>query len=485
MRILPIVGLVVVALVASACPAGSGGLNLSGTSEAGRVAQVSQATASTGEGEYIVLFRAANGLPAGVEQMIARAGGTVVRLLPQIGVAVTRSNRTDFDTLLQRESSVGRVVRDLDVQWIPGELQSTVHDEAPSPQSVADPTAARLYRFQWNMRSIQADRAWAAGHLGNPRVKVAILDTGIDYRHVDLAGKVNLPLSRSFVPDDPVPAGAHEIADLHMHGTHVAGIVASNAVGTASVAPNVTLIGVKVLNQFGSGTFAAVISGIVHAADVGADIINMSLGARFPRSCWFVDNGERVHLQPACAALLSALNRATNYAHSKGALVIAAAGNDATNADRDRDTIIVPAQSPNVVAVSAMGPINEIGIEPDTVASYTDFGFSLVHVGAPGGDFRRFPALGWWRDMVLSPCSTFSLRIPACRAAHIYVWAAGTSMAAPHAAGVAALIDSLAGGGMSGAQLRARLEQSADDLGKPGRDAFYGRGRVNAFNATR
>lgn len=198
-----------------------------------------------------------------------------------------------------------------------------------------------------------------------------------------------------------------------------------------------------------------------------------------------MDNGERVHLQPACAALLSALNRATNYAHSKGALVIAAAGNDATNADRDRDTIIVPAQSPNVVAVSAMGPINEIGIEPDTVASYTDFGFSLVHVGAPGGDFRRFPALGWWRDMVLSPCSTFSLRIPACRAAHIYVWAAGTSMAAPHAAGVAALIDSLAGGGMSGAQLRARLEQSADDLGKPGRDAFYGRGRVNAFNATR
>jgi len=151
---------------------------------------------------------------------------------------------------------------------------------------------------------------------------------------------------------------------------------------------------------------------------------------------------------------------------------------------------IVPAQSSNVVGVSATGPIDAIGVEPDTVASYTDFGHSLVNVAAPGGDFRRFtmdptdPNFGtWFLDMVLSPCSRFSLLIPVCQTGNFFVFAAGTSMSAPHASGVAALIDSQSGGKLNASQLQTRLQKSADDLGKPGADPFYGHGRVNALTA--
>ncbi|MDR5684059.1 MAG: S8 family serine peptidase [Armatimonadota bacterium] len=482
MRLRVILGFVVVALVASAC--GSAGvLNPTAQEAAGGAAQTSQATPRAGE--YLVMFRTPNTLPAGAEQMIQRAGGAVERLLPQIGVAIARSDRSDFAEALRRESTVQRVAQDLEVQWIPSRIETWVAEERPGQSSVTHPTGAFFFPQQWNLRAIQAPEAWAAGHLGSPGVAVAVLDTGIDYTHLDLAGRVDLNRSKSFVPTDPVPAGAHEVADLHFHGTHVAGIIACNAVGTACVAPNATLIGVKVLNLEGRGTFAAVISGIVHAADVGADVINMSLGARFPRSCVFEDEeGNRVNEQPACATLIAALNRATNYAHSKGVLVISSAGNSATNADRNRDIIIVPAQSSNVVGVSATGPVNQENF--DAMAFYTDYGFSLVDVAAPGGGGTP-PPISNVLDAVISPCSSFSLLpgLALCRTSPPrYVRARGTSMAAPHAAGVAALIDSLAGGGMNGAQLRSRLQQSADDLGRVGRDEFYGMGRVNAFRAT-
>jgi lantibiotic leader peptide-processing serine protease len=147
-----------------------------------------------------------------------------------------------------------------------------------------------------------------------------------------------------------------------------------------------------------------------------------------------------------------------------------------------------------VLAVSALGPKGwALGsTDVDRPASYTNFGQSAVSFGAPGGDFAlpgnqvcskpRFPSgnvvqFCWALDMVMAPCRGTAVppSFSAC-------WAAGTSMAAPHVAGVAALIVGKYGP-MKPAQLEALLRSSADDLGKPGNDDYYGKGRVNALRA--
>jgi lantibiotic leader peptide-processing serine protease len=451
------------------------------------------APASTGGGRYIVLFANPNAVPANAAELVAQAGGSLVHALPQVGMGFAASADPAFAANMMRQPGVAAVTTDPLTQWLPADrLGDTMTAAEPGAH---DPAAAAFFPFQWNMRAIHAHDAWAAGFQGNPAVTVAILDTGIDPAHLDLAGKVDASRSHSFVTSieglpecddsaliDAFFPGQPDWIDLHWHGTHVGGTVASNSIGTASVAPHVTLTAVKVLNVCGFGLWSWIINGIVFAANTGADVINMSLGAHIPRSCRFEDE-PRGPIRDECAALLSALGRATNYASSRGTLVISSAGNAGLNMDQTGDLVAVPAESPNVVAVSATGPIAFLGVEPDTPASYTNFGRSLVDVAAPGGDFRRFDDdPDWFFDMVLGPCSGFSLVI-GCAGGTSYVFAAGTSMAAPHASGVAALADSNHGGGLNAAQLRHQLLRTADNLGSPGMDLFYGHGRVNAFRA--
>jgi subtilisin family serine protease len=445
---------------------------------------------------YLVLFQSQNAIPGNAEELVAQAGGTLKRSFPQLGVVVAVSEDTQFSARLSRAPEVLSVAPDPMIKWIP-DLRISVHQEilSPAEPQAHDPTQAIFFPLQWNMRAIDADDAWAAGYQGDPAVTVAILDTGVDPTHIDLAGKVDPGRSASFVEDlpeqpecsdpsliDALFPGQPPWIDLHAHGTHVAGIVAAQGIGVSGVAPHVSLMAVKVANVCGSGLISWIIAGIVYAADNGADVINMSLGFLFPRSCRF-EEIERRELRNECAAVLAALNRATTYASRQGTLVIAAAGNDALDLDQAKDLIFLPAEGATVLAVSATGPVDAIGIEPDTPASYTNYGQSLVDVAAPGGDHRRFPEGDWDLDMVLSTCSRFSLLFPICQTGFFYVFADGTSMAAPHAAGVAALADSLFNGGLNAAQLGSIVESAADDLGKPGHDEFYGHGRVNAYNA--
>jgi lantibiotic leader peptide-processing serine protease len=443
----------------------------------------SQAAAATQR--YIVMLEAEHGVPRDVAEILVRAGGRAMRVLPQIGLVVA-SGDAAFAARLGHIAGVEAVVPDEPVLADFGQSAGSETQDAPTAALAGNTSAAPFFERQWNMRAIHADEAWAAGFRGDPSVTVAILDSGIDSTHSDLDGAVDATRSASFVQDIPgVPQcsddaliapyvpGAPAWTDLHTHGTHVAGIVAAQGRGISGVAPDVALIAVKVANVCSLVAPSWAIAGAVHAADEGADVINLSIAITFRRSCR--TEADRGDLRSQCAALMAALNRAAAYARKRGALVVAAAGNQAMDFDQAQDLTVVPADLPTVMGVSATAPIN--GLDPDTPTDYTNFGMSLVDVAAPGGRFAG------GQDMVLSLCSNLSLLYPECRGANAYQYRAGTSFAAPHVAGVAALVDSSHDGDLDGAQLQRILETTADDLGAPGNDPFFGRGRVHAFRA--
>ena len=276
---------------------------------------------------------------------------------------------------------------------------------------------------------------------------------------------------------------------------HTAGTVAAaqNNAGTIGVAPDATLCLVKVLLNSGSGSFADVVSGILFAADKDVDVISMSLGG------YLVKSGEKgLYTAVEAGELRHFIDRAVDYATSRGALVIASAGNDAIDFDKTDNLISLPSDSPGALSISATAPIGlarNPNVSLDNLASYSNFGQSAISLGAPGGDFRpdlvpgTCTVAGLTRDcavfdLVFSTGAVVTRRTRLAAPGAYYYWSAGTSMATPHVSGVAALIVSRFGS-MPPAQLRSLLEQGADDLGKPGNDSAYGAGRVNAAKSTR
>jgi len=326
------------------------------------------------------------------------------------------------------------------------------------------------------MRAVKADQAWAAGRTGSAAVTIAILDTGIDYGYVDLQGRVDLDRSVSFIPTDDALVdayfhGRHPVTDLFFHGTHVAATAVSNSYVVAGITSKTTLMGVKVCGVYqddegdwqASCPFSAVIMGVLHAVDNGADVINMSLGGWFPRA----GNGWYVGF----------INSVFNYANAAGVTVVVSAGNDNWDLDHDGNEYTTYCDAPNVLCVAATGPTAGGTYGPwtdvDARAPYSNYGRSAISVAAPGGTSDG----GW----VWSACSQTSLAIPVCATGIYVIGAYGTSMAAPHVAGLAALM--VEDYGRNPARVRTRIMKSADDLGRPGVDPYYGRGRINVASA--
>jgi len=176
---------------------------------------------------------------------------------------------------------------------------------------------------------------------------------------------------------------------------------------------------------------------------------------------------------------------AVTYAYQNGVTVMAAAGNDAFDRDHDPAWTFMPADSPNAVPISATGPLgwaNDPGTSLDVPAYYTNYGQRAIDFAAPGGNIDFGLYLQDPREectvIVTRPCFAFDMVFSSD--INGYSWAVGTSMASPHAAGVAALLIGANGGDMHPAQVKAALMQSADDLGRPGNDDWYGMGRLNA-----
>jgi lantibiotic leader peptide-processing serine protease len=445
---------------------------------------------SAGSDTYLVRFKG-NGVPAGFASQVAALGGEVIFAHP-VGVAAVSGLSTVAAGQLAISSDIAAVDADAYTLLEEGDAASVEGADA-SVESPANPTTAVRYPRQWNMQVIQANKAWAAGKLGSSSVKVGIVDTGLDYLHPDLVGRVDLALSKSFLSAaenarvQVANPGAHEVADLHYHGTHVGSTVASNGYLAAGVTSGIQLVGLKVCtpgtpaNGFNascptSGTLAA----ILYAADNGIPIINMSLGGSFNRRAASAQGG----FGPS---FLATINQVFNYAHRKGTTVVVSAGNSKLDIDHDGNGYKSYCSVPTVICVSATGPtsattINGPWLNIDALASYSNFGRSAISVAAPGGNGVS----------VTAACSgmTINAAILVCRNRFFNSansWSAfslgisGTSMAAPHVAGLAALIASE--GRTDPAYLRSRIQQSADDLGEAGTDPAYGKGRINVGTA--
>ncbi|MCL7959228.1 MAG: S8 family serine peptidase [marine benthic group bacterium] len=420
-------------------------------------------------GRYIVVFAGKRGSPRGFETDVEALGGTVDAVYKKVGAAIVSGLSSDAAAELQSRTDVAYAELEPVIDMTPPQLAEPTSAGA-TPASPGDPTGASFFPIQWHHQAIMAPEAWAAGRLGSAGVTVAILDTGIDYLHADLDGRVDLARSESFVEIDDLYAdyffpGRHFVTDLHYHGTHVASTVSSNAWAAAGVTSQVTLIGVKVCSVFGGCPGSSIVAGIIHAVDNGSDVINMSLGGHFQKSDY--------------PGYVSVINRLFNYARQHRVTVVVSAGNESLDLDHDTNGFKTYCDAPHVICASATapgysddwryGPFYDV----DTPTSYTNYGRSAISVAAPGGDDY---------GLVLQACSSSSLVIPACQSSPTYVvWVGGTSMSSPHVAGLAALM--VEDYGKSPSRVKAAIQKFADDLGQPGTDPFYGKGRINVATA--
>lgn len=279
---------------------------------------------------------------------------------------------------------------------------------AAAKRSVNDPKFGEL----WGLTQIQAPQAWDST-TGNADVLVAVVDTGVDYNHPDLKGQVVKGPDFGNNDSDPM--------DDQGHGTHVAGTIAAlgdNGTGVVGVAYNTKILAIKVLGSDGSGDMAAIAKGILKAQELGAKVINLSLG------------GEQ-----DARTVRDAVDQVT----AKGALCVVAAGNENTA------SATYPAAYPNVLSVGASDP-------RDARAVFSNYG-TYVDIAAPGTDILSTTEKGYKKHD-------------------------GTSMASPHAAGVAALL--LAQNpALTPAQLKAVMERNGD----PTSGFKNGVQRLNALKA--
>jgi subtilisin family serine protease len=439
------------------------------TGEPTIVAPVASVTSSAGVGRHLVVF-AAEHVPADFGQRVTTLGGAVETTLSSIGVATVTGLSDAAAAELAGQSDVRNVESDALISMEEGAERS---DELIAVEdATASPTTAQFYARQWNMRAVFAPEAWAAGFLGSRDVKVAILDTGIDYLHPDLVGLVDLEHSISFVPE-AVPAryaGRLPFSDFHQHGTFVASIIASNGVHVAGVNRYITLLAVKIADSTNVSSAGRMLSGIVYAADQGADVINLSNGVQRDKS--------------ANPGAVTAFLRAVMYAYRKGSLLVSLPFNDSTDLDHNRDFVRMPCETAMTICVAATGPTAAAGIagpweNVDSPTHYTAFGRSAVDVAAPGGNGPP-TTLNVWMACTTTP--TQSTGRPDCRARRPAGESRGTSFATPHVVGLAALLVAQLGHGKP-ALIRARILESADDLGEPGTDPYYGKGRINIARA--
>jgi len=390
-------------------------------------------------------------------QALSVPGATEVERLPYGSMQLVLMQ---VDSGRNRDQVMGMVAQ------VPG-VQTAQPNVLLQPQDTLDRSRLpkdEMMGMQWALPKMQATEGWSAATRGRKNVVVAVLDTGVDYTHPEFEGRIIKGPNFAWVPPAPVPPGLppHPPAgpfreskgpddpiDDVGHGTHVAGIIAAAAdgKGMVGVAPNVTIMAIKVLGKQG-GSFWSIAQGVQYAYRNGADVINMSLGGIAPAET---------------LGNFDLLSLVCEEARRQGSLVIAAAGNDGLDMELLQRTgkRVAPAMFPSVLSVGATR-------EDDSLAPFSNRGRPLG-LTAPG--YR-----------ILSTTPTYATPMSQQGMSPYYDTMSGTSMAAPYAAGLAALIFSQHPD-WTPDQVEARMRATADDLGNPGRDDTYGSGRINVLKA--
>jgi subtilisin family serine protease len=457
---------------------------------------------------YVVLYKGSS-VSSDAANVIAGAGGTMLIAYKQIGVAIATSDISTFRANLLRDSRIqgAQSTAGFGIQIEDGAITGDDPVVPGPPATDSDSLSGR----QWDMVQIHAPEAHEITG-GSPDVLVGDIDTGLDYTHPDLAANVDGANSANCVSGAPV-AGAVAANDDNGHGTHTAGTIAaaSNGIGIVGVAPNVKIAGIKAGNADGFFFPEAVICAFMWAGTHGVDVTNNSYFA----DPWLFN----CRNDPEQRAIWQAERRAIKFAMGQGVTVVAAAGNqaddlthptqDATSPD-DTDPVlrqisnacaVVPTEVPGVVSVAADG-------NKQLKSFYSSYGIGSVDLTAPGGDsiLQLTAAAPNGRVLSTYPASLISTCTRKVFAgAATYCYFQGTSMASPHAAGVAALIEST--GVTSPGAVKARLDNTADPLGCPsdlsiyaffpavdngapqvctgdtGYNSFNGHGQINALTA--
>ena len=486
------------------------------------------AVTAAAEKTWTVAFKG-NGLPADVDKLVADAGGTIVARVPEIGAIGVSSANPNFGTAVKSKAGVlaADVAGEVKLITPPSDglgAASADNNGGNFSPAGSDPQGEpdALGNQQWDKMRMNVSLTGSyAIQRGRSEVKVAVLDTGADQGHPDIAPNLSpqfpAGLSKSFVPSEPT------IQDFNGHGSWCLSAVGApiNAIGISGVAPNVTLVALKVLGATGSGTFLGVAQALVYSGQQHFDIASMSFSGYLEKN---TDHADYI-----------ITHRAIEFARSNGVLPIAALSNenfDVSDGSFFRSFIVAPAEIAGVIGVSATGYFNN-------KAFYSNYGMGQTDVSAPGGstrDYRGIPGvgglppgapyagigrvLGAWSltGVDLSPTNDPNLEVNHCTGpsntppCYPYAWIQGTSMATPNAAGVAALIISQYGdfpggnkGHMSPTQVEQILQISANNQpcpsprtvtagpgffiptatcsGDVGYNNFFGKGIVDAVKA--
>lgn len=452
------------------------------------VAPVNQATAtSTALRDYLVFY--ADGARTGAVDAIEAAGGTPVSTEPKLGYVIARGPATRFVESLATNPSVAGVSSDHRIGHAASAPVTGVSASDIRSLTVAggEPLADR----QWDMKMIGATSA--GSHLtapGDRKVLVGVIDTGIDGKHPDIAPNFNRDLSRNFVTDIPKDPNGKDLDgpcefegckdpadwDDDGHGTHVASTIASpiNGLGVAGVAPGVSLVNLRAGQDSGVFFLKPSLDALTYAADHGIDVVNMSYYIDpWLFNCTANPSDSKAE-QLEQRGVITGMQRALDYARDHGVTLISAIGNEATDLGRPKTDLIspdypldtqrtreidntclsVPAESNGVISVSAVGPSKR-------KASYSDYGVEQTDLAAPGGDAADSPDGKGGQDITRTVLAAVPENV--LRAGHLidadgkprtdsvvrdcqggtcayYQYLAGSSMAAPHVTGVAAII---------------------------------------------
>ncbi len=526
--------------------------------------------------EFSVLARDGQSVAA-AQQAVRDAGGTIVATNTAVGLITATAPAAGFTERVSANRAVFGAAKAKAIGSAPkaGKKEKPDAVEKEGRGSVSRKAAAKkavgtdpLDDQLWGLKSTRSDLA-RTKQAGDKRVKVGIIDTGVDGSHPDIAPNFDKADSRNFTKDivadvnGTVVDGPCEYRgcvdpvdhDDNGHGTHVAGTIAAaaNGFGVSGVAPNVTLVNVRAGQDSGYFFLQPMVDALTYSGDAGLDVVNMS----FYVDPWLYNcrsnPADSSAEQAEQRTIIEAATRALNYAHRKGVTMVVALGNqhdemaaphdDVTSPDYpangthprkidNSSCFSLPVEGPHTIGVGSFGPTQ-------AKADYSNYGTEQISVSAPGGYFRDGYGTPWYRTVENEILSTYPRNVgvaegnidaagnvtPAGVALGVqkasaadgrvgyYQWLQGTSMAAPHATGVAALIVSQYGkktghsASMDPDAVQRVLEGTAAPIACPvprtvdylkeGRDAsftatclgdasfngFYGHGSVDAYSA--